>query len=327
MDDVVQSPDLMDHDVIHLKDQQVIQSNTSTTSRLKTEAREGPDKNLKAPDKILKSADKALNKLGKVRRVPGKIRSTLKNLTCNEETLPFPLKMRTSKVPTSLFRGRKFTAKNSGKCNGTNSSQPQISKQFKNKIYIDTNKIYKVTYQIYKDAKSSIGGIKHRKRVNLITKSDIKLRGQKRAGKVARSPRRGSPPRPDSPPPPPLEKPLELVKPLPFQLARELHLKGGPKVAVKFASVVPPRREEVEAVLVELAEAEAKGRSRRRTKGRPRAGEGGARTETIDGTKRILDSLIPTKPDYLGRNNPFHLGRFKKYFLFYFNIFVYIRPI
>ena len=48
-----------------------------------------------------------------------------------------------------------------------------------------------------------------------------------------------------------LEKPLEVVRPLPFQIARDLHEKGFPKVCVKFASIVPPRKEEIDAVILE----------------------------------------------------------------------------
>merc|ERR1712227_290792 len=41
------------------------------------------------------------------------------------------------------------------------------------------------------------------------------------------------------------------VKPLPFEIARDLHKKGYPKVAMKFAAIVPPKIEVVKKVLKE----------------------------------------------------------------------------
>ena len=45
-------------------------------------------------------------------------------------------------------------------------------------------------------------------------------------------------PSPSSPTPFLLEKPLEVVKPLPFQIAKDLHQKGFPKVSLFIAAAV-----------------------------------------------------------------------------------------
>ena len=198
-----------------------------------------------------------------------------------------------------------------------------------------------------------------------------------------------------------VEKPLEVVRPLPFQIAKDLHKKGFPKVCVKFASIVPTRKEEVEAVMIEKCskrkyrrrdksekgdqfvkeernsekrrKAEEKTRRKeekmrlKEEKGRlkaenirirsERAGlkaeKSGLRLERVDpkveinslkaelnGLKTennglmadwlemssehvrinsgkddgsLLDSLIPAKLNYGGKNNPFHLGNFSNF--------------
>ncbi|XP_023332246.1 uncharacterized protein LOC111704274 isoform X2 [Eurytemora carolleeae] len=170
-----------------------------------------------------------------------------------------------------------------------------------------------------------------------------------------------------------LEKPLEVVRPLPFQIARELHEKGFPKVCVKFASIVPPRKEEIDAVILEKcpkrkyrkrekceqgenknekdlisAKMRFKEQKSRWREERERlteekvwlqAGKESPKFSTNAGSvesnglkadingcvaeslvnginpelkpgedARLLDSLIPAKQFYGGRNNPFHLG-------------------
>jgi len=98
-----------------------------------------------------------------------------------------------------------------------------------------------------------------------------------------------------------LEKPLEVVKPLPFQIAKDLYAQGFPKVCVKFASIVPPRKQEVETILVK------KSRKKKRQKTRPPS------TGTVKRPQNgSLEALIPTKLDYLGSNNPFDSGRCSK---------------
>ena len=178
-----------------------------------------------------------------------------------------------------------------------------------------------------------------------------------------------------------LEKPLEVVRPLPFQIARELHEKGFPKVCVKFASIVPPRKEEIDAVILEKC---PKRKYRKREKCEPgenknekdlisakmsfkeqksrwreererlteekmglQAGKESLKFSTNVGSAesnglkadingcvaeslvnginpelkpgedaRLLDSLIPAKQFYGGRNNPFHLGQFSSSHLY-----------
>jgi len=121
---------------------------------------------------------------------------------------------------------------------------------------------------------------------------------------------------------PPIESPLEVVKPLPLDISHRLYKKGFPRICVKFASVVPTRKAEVEKAL----KSESKPAKKRRLKRKPpppSPPNGLSSTgELIQPPKRlntdavpkcsgdgfILDSLIPTRTSFFGTNNPFKLG-------------------
>ena len=75
---------------------------------------------------------------------------------------------------------------------------------------------------------------------------------------------------------------------------------------MKFASIVPPRREELESALNQKPEKCAKKRKSAKKKIDKSAKKSKKCAKLEDA--RILDSLIPTKLSYLGHNNPFHLG-------------------
>ena len=80
---------------------------------------------------------------------------------------------------------------------------------------------------------------------------------------------------------------------LPYEISKILHQKGYPKVAMKFASIIPPKRTEVLKCV--------QTKDIRKTNKRRKGG-----STTIG--KNLLDSLIPSLPSYTGRNNPFHLS-------------------
>merc|ERR1712079_928781 len=63
------------------------------------------------------------------------------------------------------------------------------------------------------------------------------LKQDKKLPKKMCGPKTSPQPKPSPPPPPPPPKPL------PFEIARILHKKGYPKVAMKFASIIPSKRE------------------------------------------------------------------------------------
>ena len=95
------------------------------------------------------------------------------------------------------------------------------------------------------------------------------------------------------------------VKPLPFEIARDLHKKGYPKVAMKFASIVPPRSDVVQ-VLKEENSREQKTKKKKNKKEKDPVKD--PLPEPVVINKNVLDSLIPEQPNFLGENNPFQLG-------------------
>ena len=80
---------------------------------------------------------------------------------------------------------------------------------------------------------------------------------------------------------------------LPYEISKLLHQKGYPKVAMKFASIIPPKRSDVPKCV--------QTKDIRKTNKRRKGGS------TTFG-KSLLGSLIPSLPSYTGRNNPFHLS-------------------
>ena len=98
------------------------------------------------------------------------------------------------------------------------------------------------------------------------------------------------------------------VKPLPFEIARDLHKKGYPKVAMKFASIVPPRRDVVQAQKEECSPElkTKKKKSKKESKKEKDPMKEPLQEPVIN--RKVLDCLIPEKPDFLGENNPFQLG-------------------
>ena len=81
-------------------------------------------------------------------------------------------------------------------------------------------------------------------------------------------------------------------KPLPYEISKILHKKGYPKVAMKFATIIPPKKSEV------LKSVQAKD-IRKTTKKR--------KGVFLTLGKGVLDSLIPALPSYEGTDNPFNL--------------------
>ena len=103
-------------------------------------------------------------------------------------------------------------------------------------------------------------------------------------------------------------------KPLPYEIARMLHKKGYPKVAMKFASIIPPKREAIQLEHVEESDnlKESKSKKKKAKKEVSSSADSDS-SSTHNGTSdalksQNLDSLIPEKPNFLGDNNPFHLG-------------------
>lgn len=101
-------------------------------------------------------------------------------------------------------------------------------------------------------------------------------------------------------------------KPLPYEIARILHKKGYPKVAMKFASIIPPKREAIQLENVEESDNNLKeGKSKKKKAKKevsPVDSEPSTHNGISDALSSNLDSLIPKKPNFVGDNNPFHLG-------------------
>jgi hypothetical protein len=90
-------------------------------------------------------------------------------------------------------------------------------------------------------------------------------------------------------------------KPLPIEISKILHQRGYPKVAMKFASVIPPKRCDV---LVALNAKETK----EETKTKSSKKKKGANVDVAEKNIHILDQLIPVQQNYDGVRNPFNLG-------------------
>ncbi len=112
---------------------------------------------------------------------------------------------------------------------------------------------------------------------------------------------------------------------LPYQIARSLCRRGLPQVCVKYARIVPPPREAVLELLEQQQQAVSadKGIALKKRPGGPRSHPAvakGAKTERKTGAGLVscpvrkveggsgLEALIPVRRDYLGVNNPFHMG-------------------
>lgn len=99
-------------------------------------------------------------------------------------------------------------------------------------------------------------------------------------------------------PPLPSKEPSPQVKPLllPYEISKMLHKKGYPKVAMKFAAIIPPKKIEVVEAL-QTKEAKTKiGKKKKDSK------------TVLAENNFHLDSLIPLQSSYLGSRNPFMLG-------------------
>ena len=83
------------------------------------------------------------------------------------------------------------------------------------------------------------------------------------------------------------------LKLLPYEISKLLHKRGYPKVAMKFASVIPPKKNEL---LEPLQTKEIKKNKKKKTRG----------GDMIP--KNVLDCLIPKQQSYRGAHNPFRLG-------------------
>jgi len=91
-------------------------------------------------------------------------------------------------------------------------------------------------------------------------------------------------------------------KPLPYEISKILHKRGYPKVAMKYASVIPPKKC---IVLKSLDTKDAKTNKKESKKKKELCLQNGERLETDAHT---LDLLIPVKNNYSGAHNPFRLG-------------------
>ena len=99
-------------------------------------------------------------------------------------------------------------------------------------------------------------------------------------------------------------------KPLPYEIARMLHKKGYPKVAIKFASIIPPKREAINLQVIEENndDKEAKSKKKKSKKEVSSTQFEVTHNGISDAFSSSLDTLIPERPNFLGDNNPFHLG-------------------
>jgi hypothetical protein len=133
-------------------------------------------------------------------------------------------------------------------------------------------------------------------------------------------------------PPQILEQTTAVAKPsplLPYQIARSLCRRGLPQVCVKYARIVPPPREAVLELLEQqqqaVAAADKGGIADKKRPGGSRSHPAVAKatktTERKTGAGGLvscparkveggngLEALIPVRRDYLGMNNPFHMG-------------------
>jgi hypothetical protein len=129
-------------------------------------------------------------------------------------------------------------------------------------------------------------------------------------------------------PPQILEQTAAVAKPsssplLPYQIARSLCRRGLPQVCVKYARIVPPPREAVLELLEQQQQAADKGGiAGKKRPGGPRSHPAvvrAAKTERKTAASLVscperrvegngLEALIPVRRDYLGMNNPFHMG-------------------
>ena len=107
-----------------------------------------------------------------------------------------------------------------------------------------------------------------------------------------------------------ISEPPSPPKPLPFEIAKILHRRGYPKVAMKFASIIPPKRD----VVVQPPNQHETPPDQKHKKKRSKKENLGKDSSIVqvnrvdDSVKNSLSSLIPERPDYFGDNNPFHLG-------------------
>merc|ERR1711892_104014 len=108
------------------------------------------------------------------------------------------------------------------------------------------------------------------------------------------------------------ESKVEDKKPLPYEISKTLHQKGYPKVAMKFAAIIPPKK----AIVVQALEVEQKPKKKRGPKVKKiednpileSVAEKDQESSSDTSESSVLDALIPVKLDYYGENNPFKLG-------------------
>ena len=86
-------------------------------------------------------------------------------------------------------------------------------------------------------------------------------------------------------------EPQKRLKLLPYEISKILHQKGYPKVAMKFASIIPPKKSEV---LKSVQTKDIRKTTKKKKGGITSLG------------KSVLDSMIPALPSYKGRDNPFN---------------------
>jgi len=106
---------------------------------------------------------------------------------------------------------------------------------------------------------------------------------------------------------------VEEKKPLPYEISKTLHERGYPKVAMKFATILPPKKE---AVVQAIKAGQHKPKKKKGSKPK-KTFENRIPLENYVEQKvsysefyesKLLDTLIPIKLDYYGENNPFKLG-------------------
>jgi len=104
----------------------------------------------------------------------------------------------------------------------------------------------------------------------------------------------------------------EEKKLLPYEISKSLHQKGYPKVAMKFATIIPPKKSVVvKAIEVDHKPKKKRGPKIKKVEENPipysvTENEHESKPDIVD--TNVLDCLIPVRLDYMGENNPFKLG-------------------
>jgi hypothetical protein len=101
-------------------------------------------------------------------------------------------------------------------------------------------------------------------------------------------------------------KPPEL---LPFEISTILHEKGYPKVAMKYAHIIPQKRETIEPLFQEQPSPDLKPKKHKNHQKHSYTNDTDEFSENeMKDDRNLLDLLIPVSDNYIGTNNPFNMG-------------------